>query len=432
MINFRADNYSGLWAVEPTHMTQLLGQLDRDWLQVHVQANQDMKTADVSGPFARAGTDGSVAVIRCEGVLTKAGTSLGDGSMVEARRAIRNADNDASVRATVLVCDSPGGTVAGTLDLALDVKNFSKPIVAYVEDLAASAMYWVASQADAIYVNNDTALVGSVGVFMVLYDVSKAFEEEGVRTVLIKGGEFKGIGIEGTEITNDQEARLKKLVDDRYAQFISGVATGRNMQESYVREVIATGELFTVTTATALKLIDGVKPFDDVVAQLLAGSDERTVEMTTTSKNDAASFDQIVAACPGLDPTTPEGAKLCAEMQAGRLTAEESTEWYCNHLREQVDQQATAITKLEDEKQTLSARVKELETAAAEAAAKSGSAQTVGTETAGDGDGGSAVDEFAAKVDEIQTKQKCTRAQATRIAGAKFPELREAAVAAVN
>ncbi len=42
--------------------------------------------------------------------------------------------------------------------------------------MAASAAYWVASQADAVYASRQ-AVVGSIGVRMAMYDMSKAYEQ---------------------------------------------------------------------------------------------------------------------------------------------------------------------------------------------------------------------------------------------------------------
>lgn len=62
--------------------------------------------------------------------------------------------------------------MAGTDDLARDVKAASraKPLWAHIEDMGASAAYWVASQASKITANSETALVGSIGTLQVIHD----------------------------------------------------------------------------------------------------------------------------------------------------------------------------------------------------------------------------------------------------------------------
>ena len=47
--------------------------------------------------------------------------------------------------------------------------------IAYIDDCACSAAYWIASQASEVYAN-PTASFGSIGVYVVLIDSSAAAE----------------------------------------------------------------------------------------------------------------------------------------------------------------------------------------------------------------------------------------------------------------
>src|SRR5690606_31819803 len=129
------------------------------------------------------------------GAMTKQGSSFGGASTVRTRRAIRSAAADKSVSAIMLLIDSPGGSVSGTSDLADDVANAKKkkPVYAYIEDTCCSAAYWVASQCSAIYAN-PTAIVGSIGTYMVVADYSRMAENAGVKVHCISTGKYKGAG----------------------------------------------------------------------------------------------------------------------------------------------------------------------------------------------------------------------------------------------
>lgn len=72
--------------------------------------------------------------------------------------------------------------MAGTKELADDVAAVDavKPVHAYLEDAGASAAYWIASQARTVTANA-MAMVGSLGTFTVLYDLSKSAEMDGVQ-----------------------------------------------------------------------------------------------------------------------------------------------------------------------------------------------------------------------------------------------------------
>lgn len=56
----------------------------------------------------------------------------------------------------------------------------TKPIVAYAGDLAASAAYWLASEADRIVIGTGAAL-GSIGVRASIPDTSERDAKTGVR-----------------------------------------------------------------------------------------------------------------------------------------------------------------------------------------------------------------------------------------------------------
>ena len=258
--NVNLDNYSGFWCVEPVRFSQTLDRVNRMDLVAHVES-QSVGSFDATAQHFESIAGGTVAVVDIQGTMTKAGSSLGGGGTVAARHAIRQAERDQTVESIILRIDSPGGTVAGTADLASEVAKTSKPIVAYVEDLCASAAMWVASQCDQIYVNANTAQVGSIGTYMAMYDISQALENEGVRAVVVKAGEFKGGGYPGTEISDEQVAEWQKMVDALQTEFTAAIALGRDMSVAQAQQLV-TGLTYIAAEAEQLNLIDGVKAFD--------------------------------------------------------------------------------------------------------------------------------------------------------------------------
>lgn len=220
--------------------------------------------AEPDRPYLLAG-DG-VAVLRIDGPTAKGWGKFGEFSTVFARRALRAALADSAVGSIVLVIDSPGGYVAGTDDLARDVAavNTEKPVVAYAEDLMASAAYWVASQARAIYAN-PTAQVGSIGVFAVVYDSSALMEAQGVKVHVLSTGPLKGAGADGAPVTPEHVAAWQTEVDDTMAHFVGAVRKGRSLTPKQL-EAVTTGGVWIASKAKDLGLIDGIKSLDAVVA----------------------------------------------------------------------------------------------------------------------------------------------------------------------
>lgn len=215
------------------------------------------------------------AVIGIEGALMKGDSKFGGTSTIRVRRAIREAAQDPDVDSIMLHIDSPGGTVSGTKELADEVlaARLSKPVHAYIEDLGASAAYWVASQCQSISANL-TAEIGSLGVVAVLYDQSEQFEKMGVTVHVISTGEFKGAGAAGTVISKEVIAEIQGLVDDLHEVFMDAVMSGRKISREALN-AIADGRVFLASKAQQLGLIDTVETVDEFISRLSAVSAEK-------------------------------------------------------------------------------------------------------------------------------------------------------------
>lgn len=241
-------------------------------IDLHAHIANEKKAAIVAGegeqPKKPYGMSGDVALIDLIGPMTKYGSSLTGGGTVQTRRAVRQAAADPEVGGILLRIHSPGGSVSGTGDLANDVRAAAanKPIMAYAEDLVASAAYWVASQASAIHASAN-AEIGSIGTYAVVEDWSKVYDEAGVKVHVVKAGAFKAAGIEGTPITDDQLAEMQREVDAINALFVQGVASGRKLELNRAAE-LADGRVHIASEAKRLGLIDELGTIDAAMSAL--------------------------------------------------------------------------------------------------------------------------------------------------------------------
>ena len=273
---------AGPFAIEEASGRHLLRTLEAIDLHVHLQEHegkkQALKSADADASGASAlpkprkpyPMDGSVALLSLSGPMTKAGSgSLSDGgSTVQLRRQVRQAGADPDVSAILLTIDSPGGEVAGTGDLAADVKSAAqaKPLYAYIEDLGASAAYWVASQANAVYANPG-ARVGSIGTYMAVADSSGMADKMGVKVHVVKAGDYKGAGVPGAPLTDDHLAHFQQQVNDLNSQFVGAVQRGRGMTDGQMKDM-ADGRVYVGAKARTAGLVDGITSRDAVLTKL--------------------------------------------------------------------------------------------------------------------------------------------------------------------
>lgn len=175
-----------------------------------------------------------------------------------ARAALATAARDPNVRAIMLSIGSPGGSVSGTQELANMVKAVRavKPVRAHASDLAASAAYWVGSQAET-FSAGETAVVGSIGVITSLYDFSRALADHGVRVEVVRSAPAKGGPQFGEAIGPDEIARTKALIDDLAAVFTREVQSGRGARLG-ADQNISTGDVWLGPKALAAGLIDSI------------------------------------------------------------------------------------------------------------------------------------------------------------------------------
>lgn len=255
----------GPWAIELVWFQEAINALNRGLIVAKIPAAQPQP---VQGEYQI--TPEGVAQFEISGHMMKGWSKYGGSNSVALKRSLRKASLDQSVKAIMLAIDSPGGTVAGTEDLANEVSyaNMRKPVYAHISDLGASAAYWVASQARRIYATS-TSEIGSIGTLAVIPDTSEAAQKEGVKVHVISTGAYKGVGVPGTEIKQEDLQYLAARVEALNSHFLEAVAMGRGASIQKVEEEWGNGQVWIADKAWQMGLIDGVKTYDEAYRDLV-------------------------------------------------------------------------------------------------------------------------------------------------------------------
>jgi len=208
------------------------------------------------------------AVVSLDGPLMKGDSKFGGTNTLRVRHALRTASTDPDVRGILLYADTPGGHVAGTMELAAEVAAAGKimPVHVHADDLLASAGYWAASAASRISVNA-IGQVGSIGVVAVVEDTSAAASAQGVVVHVVSTGDHKGAFTPGSPVTEDHLAELQATVDGINVFFLAAVAKGRHLSAAQVAKA-ADGRVFFADEALKLGLVDAVQPLEKSLADL--------------------------------------------------------------------------------------------------------------------------------------------------------------------
>lgn len=182
-------------------------------------------------------------------------------------------ERDDRIKAIILRVDSPGGVVGAAQEIyqAVNKTKATKKVVASMGSVAASGGYYIAAATDKIVANPGT-ITGSIGVIVEFSNVEKLIEKMGLKSYSIKSGKFKDVGSPFREMTEEEKAYIKEVVNDIHVQFEKAVAEGRNMPIEKVHS-LANGRIFTGRQAKALGLVDVLGNFQDAVdlAKNLAG-----------------------------------------------------------------------------------------------------------------------------------------------------------------
>ena len=274
------------WAMSPDHVDAMLGIIEHRLH--HGQRTQEDIEARIGGQKANsvARKEGVIAVIPVRGVISNRASmiedlSVGMGASAERiEQNIRAAYDDKEVKAIVLDVDSPGGSAAGTPELADAIRSMrggDKPIVAQVNGLAASAAYWIASGCDEV-VATESSQVGSIGVITVHEEVSRMLEEEGITETIISAGKYKAEGNPFEPLDDEARANIQSMVDSYYSMFLSAVAEGRGTDNETVRTEYGQGRVLMATDAKRKNMVDRIGTMRETIERFggrLGGASRR-------------------------------------------------------------------------------------------------------------------------------------------------------------
>lgn len=211
---------------------------------------------------------GSIGLITVFDTVMKEDYCGWSGTMTMANQ-LKWMDENQNIAGIIIEIDSPGGQVDGTATFADAIKNAATPVVAVVNDgMACSAAYWIASAADKIYATHNHSEVGSIGVYSTLADYSKYYEEKGIRVedVYAEQSTEKNKGYRDW-LAGDSAEFVKRL-SSIATEFIDTVKTNRAGKLNTDAVDPFKGAVFNAKQALAIGLIDGIKSFDQVVAEL--------------------------------------------------------------------------------------------------------------------------------------------------------------------
>lgn len=201
-----------------------------------------------------------------------------EGTIVDSRDFVDQLNdygNRPNVKSVVIRINSPGGGVAASQEMYEAVRKFradsNKKVFVSMASVAASGGYYVACAADKIFANPGS-VTGSIGVISEWYNYGDLLQWAKMQNIVIKTGSYKDAGSSTRPLTEEERAYFQSLIDSMFDQFISAVASSRNMKDEDVRK-LADGRVFTGKDAHENGLVDELGTYQDAIdaAALIAG-----------------------------------------------------------------------------------------------------------------------------------------------------------------
>lgn len=206
-------------------------------------------------PFRKS--PAKVNVVRLNGAIMTRQGGLNDQALAPA---IERAFRRGKPAAVALSINSPGGSPVQSALIAARIARLSAekdvPVIAFVEDVAASGGYWLACAADEIYADA-SSIVGSIGVISAGFGLDQFIEKHGIERRVYTSGKSKSQLDPFRPENPDDIARLRSLQEEIHTQFIAHVRSARKDKLSEGTELFD-GSFWTGRKAAELGLIDGL------------------------------------------------------------------------------------------------------------------------------------------------------------------------------
>jgi protease-4 len=208
---------------------------------------------------------GDLAIIPVKGVigsgLTELEKMMGATDVEDIQEMLEEAERDPGVETIIFDFDTPGGTVTGVPEMAARIRACKKRTVGWTCKQSCSAGMWLMSQCDEVFVS-PSSVVGSIGVYIPIYDMKAAYAEEGITVDLIKAGWAKGAGYTGTSMTPEQRKLFQDDVDEMHKWFIMDIKSVR----TYADEADMQGQCWSGKKGAEKNLVSGLmNTFDDLL-----------------------------------------------------------------------------------------------------------------------------------------------------------------------
>lgn len=226
-----------------------------------------------------------IAILNLHGMIASTGGGPRFGgqkplSIHTTEKLITQAFNTKRLEAVFLSINSPGGSAVQSELIADFIGQKSAetkvPVISFVEDVAASGGYWLATAAPTIYASK-SSIVGSIGVISQSFGLHKAIEKLGIERRTMTAGESKAFSDPFKPLEEKDTIIIKSILEALHENFKNQVKKARQDKLKVADDKIFSGEVWVGEKAVEIGLIDGVDTVHNFIQSQFGGHKKVTV-----------------------------------------------------------------------------------------------------------------------------------------------------------
>jgi signal peptide peptidase SppA len=203
----------------------------------------------------------TVAVLRLSGVIGRMGALRSGLNIAGLAPLIERAFSLRQLKAVALLVNSPGGSAVQSAAIAGRIRALAGekkvPVLAFLEDVAASGGYWLAAAADEI-IAHPASIVGSIGVISSSFGFTELIAKLGIERRVHTAGALKSMLDPFRPEDPDHVARLVRLQEELHREFKDAVRASRGGRLKGQEAELFSGEFWSGRRALELGLVDGL------------------------------------------------------------------------------------------------------------------------------------------------------------------------------
>lgn len=225
------------------------------------EKNQYIEAVIQSGPRSN-----KIAIINIQGIINAE-------TAQDIFQQLKAAKKDKRIKGLILKVASPGGTISASDNIYNEIRKYrketGKPIVAFMQGIAASGGYYTSAACNKI-VAEPTTITGSIGVIMGYLVLKDLLEEKlGIHPVIVKSGRRKDWPSSFSKPTEEQLKYIDdKLIQPAYERFVNIVTDSRDELDIDQVRKLADGSIYGAAEALEEKLIDKIGYLDEAIEEI--------------------------------------------------------------------------------------------------------------------------------------------------------------------